>query len=71
MPCKCSGSVGFIHYECLKNWLAFLGYTNIESNIEKSFIKNDVEDKKANNTDEIDVYQKDTAFPVKKLKGLP
>jgi hypothetical protein len=21
VPCKCSGSVGFIHYECLKNWL--------------------------------------------------
>jgi hypothetical protein len=22
VPCKCSGSVGFIHFECLKNWLA-------------------------------------------------
>ena len=22
VPCKCSGSVGFIHYECLKNWLS-------------------------------------------------
>lgn len=21
VPCKCSGSVGFIHYNCLKNWL--------------------------------------------------
>ena len=21
VPCKCSGSVGFIHYDCLKNWL--------------------------------------------------
>ena len=21
MPCKCAGSVGFIHFECLKNWL--------------------------------------------------
>lgn len=21
VPCKCSGSVGFIHFECLKNWL--------------------------------------------------
>jgi hypothetical protein len=21
MPCKCSGSVGFIHFKCLKNWL--------------------------------------------------
>lgn len=22
VPCKCSGSVGFIHYNCLKNWLS-------------------------------------------------
>lgn len=22
MPCKCTGSVGFIHFECLRNWLA-------------------------------------------------
>lgn len=22
VPCKCSGSVGFIHFECLKSWLA-------------------------------------------------
>lgn len=22
VPCRCSGSVGFIHFECLKNWLA-------------------------------------------------
>jgi hypothetical protein len=21
VPCKCSGSVGFIHFECLRNWL--------------------------------------------------
>lgn len=21
MPCKCSGSVAFVHYACLKNWL--------------------------------------------------
>lgn len=21
VPCKCSGSVGFIHYNCLKSWL--------------------------------------------------
>jgi hypothetical protein len=21
VPCKCSGSVGFIHFKCLKNWL--------------------------------------------------
>jgi hypothetical protein len=22
VPCKCSGTVGFIHYQCLKSWLA-------------------------------------------------
>jgi hypothetical protein len=22
VPCKCSGSVGFIHFNCLKNWLS-------------------------------------------------
>ena len=22
VPCKCSGSVGFIHFECLKSWLS-------------------------------------------------
>mmetsp|Transcript_31895 Transcript_31895/g.31157 ORF Transcript_31895/g.31157 Transcript_31895/m.31157 type:complete len:118 (-) Transcript_31895:471-824(-) len=22
VPCHCSGSVGFIHYQCLKNWLS-------------------------------------------------
>ena len=21
MPCKCSGSVGFVHFKCLKSWL--------------------------------------------------
>lgn len=21
VPCNCSGTVGFIHYACLKNWL--------------------------------------------------
>jgi len=22
VPCKCKGSVGFVHFECLRNWLA-------------------------------------------------
>ena len=22
VPCKCKGSVGFVHFECLRNWLS-------------------------------------------------
>lgn len=38
-PCKCTGSVKFIHYECLKFWLSKKQHTNEKKNVISYFWK--------------------------------
>lgn len=37
MPCKCSGSVGFVHFKCLKSWLDTKVIVKSQGNIQTLF----------------------------------
>lgn len=40
VPCNCSGSVGFIHYLCLKNWLQLKMSVKETSELQTLYWKN-------------------------------
>ena len=40
MPCKCTGSLNFIHFKCLKNWLEMKAQTKDAGNVYTVYWKN-------------------------------
>lgn len=40
VACKCTGSVGFIHFKCLKNWLELKATMKVLGNIQTIFWRN-------------------------------